>query len=446
MEVEKTPLVREIAKILDATELRVAYTYYGGVHVMGTDITVQAYKILAVDYIRKYQESYADECFVELTLLRGTYGFKVFPYKENLEFTLYKKPLYSNADVIATRYRAVVVDDVNPLDGNSRANKMTEDEINRMEMLTIKLQLIPKFIYTLKTAELGTVYKKAKVKDVILTTLGKVCEQIETDETNRILGIDVVEPDNQEEYSDLVISHGIRAYDVPNYLQHKVCGVYTNGIGHYIQDQHWYVYPIYDKGRSDANVRFLNIINVTSERWLGVDKTYRTEGEDVYILGTVGAKQKRDKLIDQLNYGNGIRFNNPNTIQDAISLEKTDNKAKINRTLRNTEIISEPLASGDVFAPTSADTITSNTFKQISKMNSRNGNMVSCVWDNSNMDLIKPGMMVNYFYSDSEGVTQQVKGCIIQVQHLISHVNPTALGENYQSSTAIFMFLEDFEI
>lgn len=123
----------------------------------------------------------------------------------------------------------------------------------------------------------GGVWRDVTMEDFLKTTRTNYAQSAVVDAANKMQGIDIVTPDNQAKRDHIVVPHGTRLLDLPDYVQHKCGGVYSTGLGSYLRDRHWYLYPLLDYARAAKGEDLVTILVVPLKKFSGTARTYRQD-------------------------------------------------------------------------------------------------------------------------------------------------------------------------
>jgi hypothetical protein len=284
----------------------------------------------------------------------------------------------------------------------------------------------------------GGIYRNVLAIDVIKTVMTNEIKKIKVDAKRLPKGIDIVPDTNPNKRDHVILPHGLKLVQLPEYVHRKCGGIYTSGFGYYYQNDHWYLYPCYDTTRFNKTNRKITIINVPPNKFPSIERTYRKNGNNIVILATGEVKYRDDSEVQQLNAGNGVRFAYANTFLQKYS-NVGGNKAKVNRVDNNTEVISINRANGNNNIPLSNESITANSYEEYSKLARRQGSVIALVWENSLPELISPGMMVKIMYLNN-GNIKEVYGVILKAHHYVQTKGVGLTDGRYVTRTAISVF------
>jgi hypothetical protein len=268
------------------------------------------------------------------------------------------------------------------------------------------------------------------MEDTIRALLGAESEKVLVDGKPSIDGVDLVPPDNKEIVSHVVIPHGTKVSMVPTILQNQVGGVYSRGLGTYFQTYEgkklWFVYPTYDTERFNQKGRKIVFYAVPQERFPHLDRTWHQDGDLIRVLVTAQRKYSDSAELAMMNEGSGYRMADAKAfMKKPVVLSETGPQA--NRAKLNHEVVIKQRADGLNYAPVSQDGPSINAFLQRSKVLARSLAQLDFVWENSDPQLIFPGMPCKYNYL-SQGKVVSLKGTILFVHSFSARV------EKYEAS------------
>lgn len=443
MDILDSALSREIDRIKSNNLTETSYYWYAEIHAGGK--TIEALKLLSMDIIRDYESNFTDEVIVTLSLGAGKYATKIYPNLSKLEITLYRKPLGevgggedSARPITSERFVATLLDPLAINVAGNSTNEIDETALDLTNILTLSFQLVNKAVDQMRMKTIGGVYRATTVEDVVKSILTMHSAQIEVDSTDMPQGVEMISSSNEHIQDHVVIPHGTRLVDAPNYIHKNCSGIYTAGLAYYYQARIWYVFPPYDNGKFEKSQKTLTIIRLPENRMPGVERTYRKDGNNLVILATGRAAVKNDSEAMLLTAGNGVRFSDANQFMETV-VEKRDNKAVMSRGGVNNEFTTVERPSGNNLVLTSNARITSNPWLEYSKLAPRNGSLLAVTWENSNPELILPGMPVKLLYLEGEEI-KETFGLVVKAHHYTQTrgVGVTASRHRTTSSLTIF--------
>lgn len=446
MAIETTPLWYEVERILNGPYTFNNRRWDAIIHLLNVNMQLVPVRVTHVNIRRKYNSNYTDEVFMECYMPAGDYADIFYPNKMNLEVTLIANPLntVNGPPPKSFRYKAVVIDAGQPRMVSPDMNGAGTDMLNLTDIFCLQFQLLPKVIYKLRTASCGVIFRNTDAKDAMTTLLTSETSRIEGEANEKIQGIDLITPDNQDKKEQMVIPHGTMLYDVPQFFQQKLFGVYRNGLAHYIQDNHWYVYPKYDFNRQESTDRELTIVVLPRNRFPGINKTYRKTGDYSYTILATAEGQYRNTVKEQtMTEGTGSRFLNAESIMSNTGREAKQNKLELEKPKYLSEITQTVPSDGETFAPFSSEPITSNTFHEQSKLAGRHGAHISFKWENSYPDAIIPGMLVKVIYLTVDNQIKTVRGILLEAEHFEALSRNNLMDDSYKTNTALHIYCEN---
>ena len=445
MEIERTALMREIEAITSQPVDNLTY-YHWRCEILANEKVVVPLKLISIDFIRDYAGAFGDEIYLELFIGAGTYSHLVYPFKEDLRVTLIRDPIGrvdTDADVDkqseSFTFRAAVNKEASSvIEGETRygSNAFTGD---LTDILYVKFQAVDPLLEQLRMQTTGGVMRDTTTADALKYILTDVSAKIDLDEENKIHGVDMYEPSNKEPQKHIVIPHGTKLVDVPDYLQQKCSGIYNAGLGFYLQHRNWFVYPLFDFQRFDKSLKTLTLINVPKNRMPGIEATYRKTTNQVIALCTGSVRHRDDSERQQLNEGNGIRFLDARKVMDGFAAVE-GNRMQVQRGENNSEFVGAQRKTGLNNVQTTPTAITSNPFQELSRLARRSGAMLQCEWQNSSYEDIYPGMPVKYMYAVN-GEVQEVMGVVLGAHHYVE-TTPGPTARRYLCTTVLTLCVD----
>lgn len=449
MDIRESPLWEEIKEIIDAGEKEVNFRYKA--ELITPDDTFDITKIVSIDVTRQYTDKFSDETMVHVLFPAGDYQYDIYPHRHDLILRLYKDPIEevsgeSDLDTPSTvrTYRAIIAESQSAmLEGSDRVSANRED-LNRNGFMDVYLQLIDPAIERLRLKSMGGIYKDGTADRILQGALSLLSMDDTLDDDDVILGVDVVPGDNQSMREHYVVPHGVRVVDLPRFIQDEQGGVYKTGIGSYIQDRLWYIYPEYSLDRFSETSKNLTVVNVPPKRMPGIERSYFTDGDRVLIVAT-GSTQHVDQTdVMQLNLGNGIRFLRGHRVLDGF-YEIESNRARSNRDDNVFEVSFKPRKNALEVAPMSPDRISENGYKQISSLAPRQGSYLIIEWINASPELIYPGMPVKYIFATNDGF-DEIYGCVVGFSHTHEMRDRGMTSGRYITSGKLMLFVDSDDV
>ena len=445
MALDDTTLVQEIREITGSGPKDVHYYWHAQIR---TDAGLMfPLKLLSIDIVRDYTENYSDYIVVEVAFGAGTYAHDILPYKDNLNITLIRDPIGEvsgdadlSKDIENQEFQANLLD-VNSavIEGNS---PFIQDKQagNLIDIVYVKFQLVDKALELIRMESVGGVFRNTATGDILRYLLTTISQNLDVDDEDAILGVDLYKPSNTVANKQLIIPHGTRFTDLPDFVNVKGDGLYSTGMGFYLQHHLWYVYPLYDLTRFDNSPNGLTLINVPKNRFPQIERTFRKTNNQVIALVTGNVKHSDKSDENALNLGNGIRFASAKQVLESF-VEIKDNKAMALRVKNVTEMLSHQRENKLNNVQMSGTPVTGSFFIEYSKLAARQGSFLEAVWENSDPGLIYPGMPVKYIYV-VEDEPIEVTGIVLKVHHYIHTDKPGFQANRHLTNSSLYLFMD----
>lgn len=445
MEISDTPMDDEIRAVQNQTTRLPIYGWRLEINA-GDEIVVPA-RLVSLDIERDYDLNFADRITATIKILGGTFIHKILPHRWNLTGTLYQEPLTVDNNVIAeadTGTQEVTVSLIDSGDQSVTApNNALDDEedANRtVGYVDIQVQLSDPVLEYARMISVGGVYRDTNVQDLVKYLMKFHLDQIRSDNSTAATYVKMYEASNSAPISNIVIPHGLPMTEIPDFIHERVAGIYSSGLGHFLQDNTWHIYPLYDITRFDRDPRGLTIINLPTNRYPKIERSFRTTANQVIVLCSGDGMVFDDSEKRQLNDGNGVRYSNASKMMTEFA-EVSGNKATAVRSETNSEYITQDRANKRNNVRLSNNSITDNAFLEASKLARSLGTYASKVWENSDPRLIKPGMPVRWMYMDGEEWVE-LHGVLHGAHHYIQATEPSLTTRRHICTTALRVFLE----
>lgn len=385
---------------------------------------------------------------LEVLMLLGDYTFDILPYRDNLIIDITEIPLMEgnsarNWERFAgtKRYKAIL--DLQGGDNTVLTNKQSamtsRAQMNQVGMKSIVFTLVDEICYKLMMVTTGITLRQMTALDMILWLHDFYFKQLFKGGSERIEGITAWRPDsNPEIIHQLAIEDGTPLKDVCRLIQNDECGVYPTGIGRYVQNKQFYVYPLFDITRYSKNSKVLNIINMPNDRFKGAEKTFLETDKSLTIIVT-GATASTDKAVGaKIQDGNGLRFGDLNKLLNTATMK--DNRMLIDRATNISEVTTEALADGINNVRWAPERFTANPYKQYTIMAQKQGQKLDIEWTRGNVDLLEPGMPVRFQTIDDNTVNTYY-GTLLGVNDNRIPVDSGNINTRYDGVSTLSLFL-----
>lgn len=449
-EIEKSPLWADIRDIMSSEKKPVKFEYRGMLHTEKEDYPIL--KMTSIDLIRDYANNIGDILRIQFKMPLGEYMVRLYPFRVNLEFTIKRILLQEGADkkepdslIQVERYKAVFLVDENPVLTASELEKVDTASLNMVDIVDVNLQLLDRSLEPIRVKSVFGVFHNVNQKQLIHTLLAGESMKIQVDGKPAIDGINIVEPDNKESRKHVVFPNGSMITNIPTFLQEKMGGVYSCGIGNYLQKYEkkklWFVYPLFNPKRFENTKDHRAIIySLPQDKFPAIDRSYKKDGPIVHILANAAKKYHDSADIDYMNKGSGFRMADARAfMKKPVALTEEGIKGK--RPNLNFEVTAESREDGLNYAPFVPSGASSNPYKEYSKANARNVARIDFIWENCDYELLYPGMPCKYIFLDDEKPIE-LKGIVVFVQVLTELQGNGINGTVYKSKCTVTILAE----
>lgn len=442
IEFEDTPIWAVAEKILYGGATSTNYTWEVIVHTPDENLT--PFNVQSINTVRDYAGGFGDEITLSTQFGRGTFAYRILPFRNDLEITLKKIPVTESLDselgsgkIQSERFKATLIGDfTSPTLGQGKEAK-SEEALNMLGLDDIHFQLQDKACEQIRVLMAGGIGRNTTVQNFLTTLITRTSEKLKVGDERALKGIDMVKADNVDVKEHIVITQGVRLVDLADFVQ-KRQGVYNAGLGSYIQSGYWYIFPLYDTSEFNRRVKTLTMVVVPETKLSNVERTFITEAGATTVLVTGKTAFRDDAGSNYQNFGNGLRYTHAALLMDANS-STSGNKVTLTRDKLNSESISAdaPLK----FAPVAANRITANPFPNLSLQARKRGGYFRAIWQNGDHALIVPGMVVKIVYFEDE-VLKDIYGLVHNVTH-VSHKAGAVVSKKFVNQVIIDIFINN---
>jgi len=444
MAIEATLIQSEIDRIINEKAKPISFFWSAVVHANGNDYPLFA--IESIDFIRDYNEEITDSIDVTGMISPGTLQVDISPFSSNLEITLTKVTTNESGEeevigetIQKERYLAKLKDGPSQAMSGTVNGNISKDNANMGGMVKVSFQLLNETLEQLRMVIVGGIYKNCTTGNVLRALVGGESKRVKSTMGTAVKGVDMVKPNNETVRDHVIIPHGVKLLGLPAYLQEKCGGVYSAGMGFYLQNGLWYIYPKLDVNRFNTSAKTLTIIVVPENKYPGISRTYRETANQVIFLSTRGISHWDDSEDQQLNFGNGVRFTDANNIMEGFG-ETEGNKFTVTRKNNANEVILGERENGVNRAMMSSTPITANPFVEYSKMARANCEHLQVTWESANENLLYPGMPCRVVYANHEEITESY-GCVLAAQYYIQRAGETLTSKRHMISGTVTVVL-----
>ena len=446
MDFDKSPLNEVVEDISfnggnQPTVTYEAMIYYGE----GDDDCIEPIRVTNEDIISNYIRDFADGVVVSMIITSGKYAFKLLPNQDKLKVELTKTinnfvPDTSKRNTRRTvqKFKAVLVNNDDPVANQIASPLLSEFKMDMFDMRVVRFQLLDEFTEQLRTIRIGTVYRDTAVADIMKTCLHDYTAKIKS--KTPFKGIEIYGNPKVSVDKQVQILDGTRLVDVPKYLQENERGIYGAGLSSFFRDGYWYIWPTFDITRFNKSTHKVTIINVPATRYLGLERTYKYEGEHLTIVATGETRTFDDTEKKELTLGNASQTAAAGALHNTDFVEYVKNKAKVMADKFISEYSVKERKDESNFVSGGKIKITDNTLNEMSKNTAAMGSYMYLVWENSFHEGLVPGMPCRLMYWNGKKVVKR-DGTILATQTFTHPSGGNILRGRYVSATGILLFL-----
>lgn len=414
---EDTTLLSDIDSVAGAVSNHTQWVYLSAIiHTKEEDIPIA--KVYFRQDVKRYAEETSGFGIVTVMLAKGDFFYRLFPFRDNLEMSITSKFMFKNGKVDeertrVERFKALYQDKANPspqMDGDSNR---TIEELNGQGIIELEFEIQELFeeAYRLITAD--GAYVDETTQDILEAACTTRMNKVKIEGKPLVDAIHVEPPHNEEPYGTLIVRRGLMVHELPGWLQERGHGVYSHGIGNFIdrfkEKVTWFVYPLYDfEKRFKDDVEKLVIYFAPEDRYSGIENTYRKEGKVTYIVTTSTPPVTDNARNDELNRGAGFRLTSAKGIMSKPADLTVGVKADYRKL--NSEIVNNGRKDQANFARTVGSA--HNQYLQVSRILKNEVTFVDLTWNYADTDTIYPGMPCKCIFMN-QGIYEERHGTVM---------------------------------
>jgi len=442
---QRNLITEEYERITTEGPRRSAYFYSAEIIAGKNKLT--PFRVTILDVVRDYHENYADDIRLEFFIGSGTLYKDIIPNKDQLIVYLRRQLAVGvsgekdkNAAVETQAYRAALIEKPSSNIQSATPDNLSKAGADLGSPIVVVMQLTELVVEQIRMQTTGGNYYDEVPADVLRAMLGNDSSIPDGDHKQRIRGVDLIPPSNTTVRKNIVIEQGTPLIDLPSYFQNKLGGIYSTGMGYYLQKGLWYLYPAADCTRWNKPHKSLTVINIPERNSPGLDRTYRLTSNQVIVLCTGKLKHFDNTEEVQLNRGNGSRFTKAENVPDSFGKYVAPNRYLVSRKKNNTEFYSMQRRTGLQKAMTSRQKIVSNPFVEYSNIALGECTYVMLEWQNSDEALIYPGMPTKIVYEDN-GVVKNMLGVVHKAHHVITGDSNSMVDTKHKTTSVITVLI-----
>lgn len=436
---EKTSLYDDLVSI--ATKQTIT-SYKLRVEIYYENTVLDIFRVTTMHTYSNYELRYAEDIGIDVAMNAGVYNVHVVPNNDRLFANLYIEKYVSGQPVDITKrtmrayFRELGDDKIT----QNKAADLNQAAVGNMVLATYSVTLIDQAIEQLRTMPTGGIFPTSKPSSVIKVVLGGISQGLELSEEYRPKDIKMWDPDIDDVKEHVIVKQGIDLCDLPGYIQ-KFYGIYNTGIAYFYHNLYWYVWPLYNTMRFNQAEDTMVVVQVPRDKFPAVETTYELRGSSLAVLATGDSKLMDLSTQNQMSAGNGTRVATASGVAGSTGMVVDKGTAIVSRGENNIEVVTTEQRSGINYAPTS-NVVTDNVANVISQTAHRNGSRFQFTWENSDPELLKPGMPVKFLYLKN-GVVAQRYGVVLVAESSYYLINPGLTDTWMRCNTAVTLFIDD---
>ena len=372
-------------------------------------------EVTRISISQNFEESYCDDITVVCTLT-PTELLSILDNYRNLKckITMYEKnPFYNYVNyrepIYDREFRVIMKDKELRKRVSKQAlipdNKLDENgEHHDQSFSNIEFQLIEEEAYLVRKKKFNFQARDVTVRDIIMY-MAQCCD---------VSNICIVDPDNKTKMTNVIIPPQQTFSSCMEYIQDRY-GVYEKGLGYYIMDGTFYVYPIYETQPTTPESAHLYYAGPDNSSGSKIFHAFSDKVCHVVVNSTPVIKDLVDGGIE--NFGNAILFQNADRIidlQSTIGEGEGDEASRLGMgkiDLKEPNTVMYGFKEDDTGIMDNVYTVTyvfddNNKYKLKSALHGYRRSIIGIKWNVAVPCIFKPGYLLYYHY-DSEDTSRR---------------------------------------
>lgn len=449
MAVIDSNLMNDVRAILDSGKKAVHWRYRLTFILDGDEYP--ASKVREINIDRDYTLTLGDVVMAEIEIEEEVYLRTLYPERERLMIQMMKIPVAGLDDIDEEPVGEITISLWRPvIEASSdetfeQNHPVSSDPLTQSQrgFRTLVVQLIHPALDHVRKKWLGGVFPNVTSADLLKGLLTHTATTQPVEEPYRVKGVDMVPPDIEHPRETIVLPHGTRISTLHKTLQAEHGGIYQSGIASYIQNDRWYVFPPYHLKRFDREPRSLTLINLPPNQAPGIERTYHVKDNAVMALLTDRTEEIDDTEFQELNQGNGVVYLKAATVMEGFG-KTSNNKFEVSRSKNIRQYGLRARKTNENYQVMAGERISDNDAVQASRLARRNGRHVVVSWQNSDPDVLYPGIPVRILTLKGDDLTlsSEIYGCLVRADHQILLRGRGQASQQHACLSALTLFLE----
>ena len=433
----------EFSNINASTQNPVNFTYTAE-FIDSKNNIIPVHNVLRITYASNFIQNFSDDIRIVLDMYKSNYFKLLKVNRRMLTLRLTKTECSMTGEHISFGSSTSKIYDAALTDNTSetietRIGALTGTSIDDLgELKEVKVQLIERGYSEFRLIDcMPNVYKNCNITTLMQAFMSTPIKTLDPN-LKTGYGCTVYPVDNEELFYQRIIPCGIKLYKFPRHMQ-DTRGVYGNGLGSYLTNGMWYIFPLYNVERylRDTSNK-LTIINVPQNEMIGNNNSYFMDKskKELYIFATGKTKHidSSDRYLNKV--GTGFRSVNSSNLLDTfvqkkkgvLTVPKGQNLMSVTFDDRDTD-----LENINTTRP-----ITGNRFKEASRVTKAFTNTVVLNWEFSNLDLLYPNMPLKLIYKVN-GVPNLLYGVLNGIQTTNETSQQSITDNRYRSTSQLIL-------
>ena len=402
--VQNINLENEISDILNKSIEEEFPTITLTIHTPDEDITID--HLVSLDVERDFEKSLADIIYADFMIPLGDYANKYYKNRSNLEATICIKRNYKQNCI---RHKALILN-VDKSVSDSKLQSLGIDGLNDINIVEVKLQLIPIELILIKKLEHEGIYGNITREDVVKKSMLYGLSKAKLYNEYFKLHYNIYESDFKDKLESAIIPTGTKVAKIPIHIQENY-GLYNYSANVYFKldndinkNLYLWVYPVVDFERVNKEQNICMIYNTVRTGLSASEKSYYKDNGQLKIV-TDTSEVSGDNYNNLFNIGKGVEYQ-----------KLTDNLQSFKHDINNDEDISKPNEKVLINTSNNGMDFTKNigltdnvgqvdsllTYNKTAYIQTVFYNFSGLWGEDIDKELIYPGMPVSYIYNTKQ--------------------------------------------
>jgi hypothetical protein len=403
--------------------------------------SIQLERVESVDWIMDVVNNYTMDIRVHCHIEMDIYKKKIWPSRDNLEFTLVRlerlcEP-YGAPTPYPRRYRALIPPDQLAKNNMSTFHTMQDEDMHIAGTMHIQLQLINLFVEPLPYTTIEGSWKPCEREQFIRGTISHALSKVDSSEL--IQYITMESPiDNGDNTDQIVIPSDTPILSLPQRLQADWGGMYNKGMLSFICKwggtnyrkvgtfNHWFIQNLYDPTNwmkvDEFDKLIMHVVPDTKKSWNVYDHTwdwYPIHDTcippplpilEIYVkrIKEPGDTQEARHTIRPTGYRADYH---EELVTTPVSVKPDGvygSGNRLNKTIHfDRNVKKDEIDGSDVnfdWYPTHYKQSTQNYQVAATNMVKNRGTRMDFLWNNSDPELLKPGMQMQMVWEEEKAI------------------------------------------